>query len=310
MFWLQTRKRRQYGLEAYAWCCSYYLWTVYSDTRFSHSYVYIILLYSTPTRMNLKSNIIKITLLTLLSGLLFLSSSYAQSLKKEVIAFTREHAIHSYEYNSGSIILFQPRRGGLTSEFSTKWTSAKFLTSLKNNCVAINWFYFWRGIDGNNFQPAGPVTRYVGFNRQPIIIPSTTNPQDDVNLWVEVFYNSSLNSVSMNTPIKINRGVSFFAWPMIIQDGEINTDLSRRISHRSTNHFRTFLIQDNRNRAIRWITTTKISLPDLARALQTIMKWKVKNIVNLDGWSSTSFSSSGFSYNTSKALPSFFHSCK
>lgn len=260
--------------------------------------------------MILKSFLTRFSLITLLSGLFLLSSSYAQSLKKEVISFTREHAIHSYEYNSGYIILFQPRRLWLTSEFSTQWTSAKFLTSLKENCIAINWFYFGRGINGNNFQPAWPVTRYVGFNRQPIIIPSTTNPSDDVNLWVEVFYNSTLNNVSMNTPIKINRGVSFFAWPMIIQDGVINPNLTKRVSHRSTNHFRTFLIQDQRNRAIRWITTERISLPNLATALNTIMKWKIKNIVNLDGGSSTAFSFSGFSYNESKALPSFFHTCK
>ena len=95
-------------------------------------------------------------------GSLLSSQSFAQSLEKKLIQFTKEYGIYSYSYNSGQIILFHPRRG-LTSEFTTKGTSANYLTTLKNKCVAINGLYFGKGINGENYQPAGPVTRYIGL---------------------------------------------------------------------------------------------------------------------------------------------------
>lgn len=251
------------------------------------------------------------TAILVLSGLLFFTNnSFAQNLQKKTVQFTREHAIYSYNYNSGSIILIHPRKGGFISEFTTKGTSAKYLSNLKNNCVAINGFYFGRGVNGESYQPAWPVTRYIGWDSDPIIIPSDTDPANDVNLGVQIFYNSTTNAVSLGSPISINHGVSFFAGPMILTDGVTNSALSQKISHRSSAHYRTFLIQDTNNKAIRWLTTEKISLPDLATSLSTIMKGKKINVVNLDGGSSTAFSSDRLSYNASKALPSFFHSCK
>ncbi len=250
-----------------------------------------------------------LSLLLLLSGLFLFSSVWAQSLEKTLIQFTKEYGIYSYNYNSGDIILFYPRKG-LSTEFTTKGTSAKYLTTLKEQCVAINGFYFGKGNNGENFQPAWPLTRYVGLWKDPIVIPSDTNPADDVNLQNQIFYNSINNQVSMNKFITLAKGVSFYAGPMIITDGIANPDLTKKISHRSTKHYRTFLIQDEKNKAVRGITTEKVSLPELAIALNTIFKNKKINVVNLDGWSSTSFSSDKISYNASKALPSFFHSCK
>ena len=121
-------------------------------------------------------------------------ATQGQNLQKTLIQFTAEHSIYSYNYNSGAIILFQPRKKGLTAEFTTKATSAKYLTSLKQKCVAINGYYF--GYGGGGFQPAGPVTRYIGLNKT-VIIPSDTNPADDVNLSSNIFYNSMTNKISI-----------------------------------------------------------------------------------------------------------------
>lgn len=248
-------------------------------------------------------------LISIVLGLFFISSSSATDLKKTVIQFTKQHSITSYNYGSWEIILFQPRKWGLWAEHTTKWTSAQYLWNLKTSCVAINGFYFWYGNNEEKFQPAGPLTIYKNLKSQTTI-PSDTNPMDDVNLWINIFYNSLNNNVSLWSTIKIAKGISFFAGPMIISDGTINPELTKRISHRSTKHYRTFLIQDKNNKAIRWITTEKVSLTELGNALQSILKSNIKSVVNLDGGSSTSFASQKFSYNQSKSLPSFFHSCK
>ena len=159
--------------------------------------------------------------------------------------------MYSYAYGSGEIILFQPRKGGLSAEFSHKGTSAKYLTTLKESCVAMNGFYFGKGSEGEKFQPAGPFTRYRGLNKSTTTFPSDTHPEDDVNLQHQIFYNSLNNHVSFNTSITLAKGISFFAGPMIINNGIINPDITQRISHRSSKHYRTFLIQDNKNKAVR-----------------------------------------------------------
>lgn len=91
----------------------------------------------------------------------------------------------------------------------------------------------------------------MGLNKSTTSYPSDTDPENDINLHHNIFYNSLNNHVSFNTSITLAYGISFHAGPMLIDSGVLNSDLNKRISHRSTKHYRTFLIQDNKNKATR-----------------------------------------------------------
>lgn len=250
----------------------------------------------------------RLSIVILLATFFVTQTVEAEDISRKLIKFTKTYAMHSY-YDD-SIVLLTPRKQGLNTSFlsrgSTAWTIIKNNTS----CAAINGFYFGKWVGWDLFQPAGSVTFYRGLAKQSNLVPSTTNPDDDVNLWVKIFYNTLNNNVSFNTPIKISHGLSFFAWPMIIDRGMINLDINKKISHRSTKHYRTFLIQDDKNKAIFGISKEKISLYELATKLSQIIKWRSYSVVNLDGGSSTAIATSGYGFNNSKNLPSRFTSCK
>jgi exopolysaccharide biosynthesis protein len=77
---------------------------------------------------------------------------------------------------------------------------------------------------------------------------------------------------------------------MIIQDGTLNDQIYQKKSHRTTSHYRTFLIQTQDKKAVFGITTQKFSLADLGQKLQQIYSNQTISVVNLDGGSSTSLS--------------------
>lgn len=251
----------------------------------------------------------RLSIIILLALVFIIQTVWAEDVSRKLIKFTKTYSIHSY-YDD-SIVLLTPRKRGLETSFLANGsTASSFVKPSNTTCAAVNGFYFGKGVDGERFQPAGYVTFYQWLNKQTAYIPSTTNPDDDVNLGVQVFYNTLNNNIALNNPLKISHGVSFFAGPMIIDRGEINPNLTKKISHRSTAHYRTFLIQDKNNKAIFGVSKTKISLPDLANKLSQIIKWTSFSVVNLDGGSSTAIAVSGYSFNSTKNLPSRFTTCK
>lgn len=251
----------------------------------------------------------RLSIIILLALFFSVQSVWAEDVSRKLVKFTKGFSM--YSYYDDSIVLLTPRKRGLDASFLINWSSANSLIAQPNtSCAAVNGFYFGKWLEGERFQPAGYVTFYQWLNKQTAYIPSTTNPDDDVNLGVQVFYNTINNNISLNSPFKISHGVSFFAGPMIIDRGEINPNLTKKISHRSTAHYRTFLIQDKNNKAIFGISKTKISLPELATKLSQIVKWNSFSVVNLDGGSSTSIAVSGYNFNSAKNLPSRFTTCK
>ena len=251
----------------------------------------------------------KLSIIIFLATFFAIQTVQAEDVSKKLIKFTKTYSL--YSYYDDSIVLLSPRTQGLTSSFLSRGSTAwSLINTTDTSCTAINGFYFGKWVEWDLFQPAGSVTFYKWLAKQSNLIPSTTNPDDDINLWVQVFYNSLNNNVSFNTPIKISHGVSFFAWPMMIENSIINPDITKKISHRSSAHYRTFLIQDDKNKAIFGISKQKISLYDLSIKLSQIIKWTSYSVVNLDGGSSTAIATSGYNFNSSKNLPSRFTSCK
>jgi hypothetical protein len=70
---------------------------------------------------------------------------------------------------------------------------------------------------------------------------------------------------------------------MIIENGSINNQIYQRKSHRTSKHYRTFLIQTKEKKAIFGITTQKITLSDLGQKIQEIYNNQSISVVNLDG---------------------------
>jgi len=251
----------------------------------------------------------RLSIIILLATFFAIQTVGAEDVSRKLIKFTKTYSL--YSYYDDSIVLLSPRTQGLNTSFLSRGSTAwALINTTDTSCAAINGFYFGKWLGWDLFQPAGSVTFYRWLAKQSNLVPSTTNPDDDVNLWVKIFYNTLNNNVSFNTPIKISHGLSFFAWPMIIDRGMINLDINKKISHRSTKHYRTFLIQDDKNKAIFGISKEKISLYELATKLSQIIKWTSYSVVNLDGGSSTAIATSGYSFNSSKNLPSRFTSCK
>lgn len=237
---------------------------------------------------------------------------FADSLERKVTQLNKNYSVYHYTGDDVHIIMLRPRLKGLTLEYTTRGTSASYLGSLDNNCVAINGFYFgYKTTDTNTvFQPAWPIQIFTSLKDAPRIIASDTRPEDDINLHVPVFYNSWNNVVSIGKSILIGQGNWFHAGPLLVNQWKINDNLQQNRSHWRGKHYRTFLIQRANKQAIWWITRTKIDLPSLAKYLTEIMEDEEFTAVNLDGGSSTSLYTPEFSFNSSKKLPILYRMCQ
>lgn len=97
------------------------------------------------------------------------------------------------------------------------------------------------------------------------------------------------------------RGSRRSAGPMLMESWVINVQLKKNFSHRSRKTQRTVLITP-------WpyfvYTQRNYTLYEFTKILKRL--FPSSTIVNLDGWSSTSFYSNSFQFNTKKLLPEFF----
>ncbi len=91
------------------------------------------------------------------------------------------------------------------------------------------------------------------------------------------------------------------AGPMLLQSWVVNIQLKKNFSHRSRKTQRTVLVTP-------WpyfvYTQRDYTLYEFAKVLKRL--FPSSTIVNLDWWSSTSFYSSAFQFNSKKLLPEFF----
>ena len=240
------------------------------------------------------------------------SSGTVAPLVPDLLYTTKNYTLRWYDKNA--IILIAPRRG-LSSVFATggvtaSWYARSLSRTGQTDCFAFNGFYFGYGGTGAKFQPAGNATISLWWQSGTTVYSSTTDPDLDVNLGVDVSYNAINNSLSFTASKTIRRGVRFFAWPMIVSGGILNPILVESISHRSSRHYRTFMIRRANGKAIFGITTKKMTLSDLGSRLQAILSTESISVVNLDGGSSTSFWHGSYAFNPNKSIPSFFGMCE
>lgn len=191
-------------------------------------------------------------------------------------------------------LLIKPRKTKLV--FFGDGITAKGLREVQEASVVINAGYFGYA-DEVTKRPFVPAWSY------PYSIE--TNPDDvpcskDRNLCGRIDAQTLKIQTSWS---RIEKNV-LNAWPMMLELWQVNTAIIWRKSHRLTPNYRTVLINSNAYGNFFFISTQKRTLLEVSMMIQ---KWFPKaTAINLDGWSSTSWSSQNGSYNSSKVLPTYF----
>ena len=177
--------------------------------------------------------------------------------------------------------------------FSSTWTTAQTLgTNIKANAI-VNANYFW--LEKNKFFVAG----HYSSDPTPI---DTSYCERDKNLCGYI----TTSNLHIHEWLTITKEATIAAWPLLLRDGVINTDIKERHSHRQQKTKRTALI--NSKKGVFFIVTRKnYTLTGLASYIKKNF-WATSTAINLDGWPSTSLrtSNTGFVFNEQARLPLFF----
>ena len=139
---------------------------------------------------------------------------------------------------------------------------------------------------------------------------SIANSNLDKNLGVTLFHNIVTNKRSIDrTDLVIPKPwiTSFYAWPLLIQSGIMQTGIFRRLSHRARPTQRTFIVIDRSQDIVFGITTWSMTLPQIMSIItgSQLFMWAY-HVINIDGWSSTAFKSQRFQFGSKKILPWWF----
>lgn len=173
--------------------------------------------------------------------------------------------------------------------------------------VTINASYFGWYNDGTYF-PAG-----VWYDNW-FLVNAQTIPQKDINLQVLAYYHSGKiqfmdnDKVDLSTLTQDTPGQYFNAGPWLVKQGKINPDIVKSKSHWQSKTYRTAILRKANGKIYFMVATEKIDLPQFivfAYNSKLVRKWEKFDLVNLDGWSSTSIRSSSYKFNATKKLPLF-----
>lgn len=219
--------------------------------------------------------------------------------------YTTDEGSQIWHYQIPKITVIKPKSFDII--FNGIGTNASSVVYSNSYNVAINASYFWWYNDGTYF-PAG-----VWYDNGFLISPQNM-AEKDINLQVLAYYNNwqmqfmdnstvDLSTISQNTP-----GMYFNAGPWLVKHGSINPDIVKSRSHRQSKTYRTAILRKADNSLYFLIATQKIDLPQFIVFVyksELVKKWETFDLVNLDGWSSTSLWSPALKFNANKKLPLF-----
>lgn len=214
----------------------------------------------------------------------------------------------SYDLYMSSGVYLRVLNTWLTTTWFTSGTTARHLQSRYGFDLTINGGYFTYDKVSNSFQPAGRIVDWLRVIKS--MVKEFFSNNLDVNLYVTLLYNRLNNSVSISDKdlvVPQKDIYSFYTWPQIIQSWQVMTEINNKLSHRQRKATRTFMIVDMDGNPHLWATIQWYSLPDLAKKIQEmkVFYWQY-HVINLDGWSSTSFAAGSRYRSSTKRLPRFF----
>jgi hypothetical protein len=206
-------------------------------------------------------------------------------------------------YKKPEITVITPKR--FSMHFFEQWMKLSTFVDSYNCSAWLNGTYFWYNSNGSFF-PAWVWYQYGKYLKEPY------QPAKDKNLQVLFSWNTMTVDMIENDLFDFktiqwekNRRLAN-AWPRLVRNGEINSDIVRQKSHWQRETTRVGIVK-NPNGEIHFIVATQpISLPQFIvfSYWVGIGTWTF-NFVNLDGWSSTSLVTPYISYQSKKRLPSF-----
>ena len=207
-----------------------------------------------------------------------------------------------FKFENWSVLVKPAKK--IAFDFVASWSTTKFFMLENDKSFVMNWSYF--GYRNWRYFPA-----WAWFSWEQIEVWQT-QPQEDINLRVVVkldnrnqklqfFYNDQYNISREENTNYVN------AWPWIFKKWTINDIIFKNYSHWWRETSRTTIISDADGQIYFFISPSGMSISRLAKFIDsTNMFYCWFDIVNLDGGSSTAYSSEEWSYNENKRLPIFF----
>lgn len=210
--------------------------------------------------------------------------------------------IHQYPNKVVSIenrdiwfVLIKPRKTKLV--FLLSWMTAESLRRNQDATMVVNAWYFGYA-DENTKRPFVPAWAYPWS--------SDISSLDDIPCSRDKNLCGRINSKTLRIQSSSHRVESnvLNAWPLLINEWIVNSEIITKHSHWLTPNYRTVLINSNRYWTFFLISTTKRTLPEVTALVQS---WFPKaTAINLDWWSSTSWASPDGWFNKNKILPTYF----
>lgn len=178
------------------------------------------------------------------------------------------------------------------------------------HCAVINGWYFGREVteQGTIYRPAGDLTYVDSFHPEGQRISSiNANFGADRNLQVAISYDDQAQTMLLGSQ---EGRFSWYAGPMIIEEGMLREEVVTTYSHYEQVTQRTFLVVEPSGEWYLGFVPGGMALAELGRTLQHVSLFSSRfNTVNLDGGSSTAFASKEYSYHTKSVLPRWFSVC-
>lgn len=235
--------------------------------------------------------------LTLLVVTIFLGGAFATAQSIQKWPFEIEiypSGVVTIEDTVNDYIMIKPRNHNLI--FHAQWATADQVRMMQEATMVVNAGYFGYADDTTR-------TEFIPAGSYPYGVENTASDlpcERDKNLCGRI----DAGTLKVQTADRLVDDNVLNAWPMMMESWKVNTSVLQRQSHRLTPNYRTVLINTKKYGPFFFVTTKKRTLLEVAYIIQ---QWfPDATIINLDGWSSTSYSSSRDRYNDQKRLPTFF----
>jgi hypothetical protein len=205
-----------------------------------------------------------------------------------------ENKVATIENTKLWFVLIKPRKTKLV--FMQDGMTARQLRQAQDATLVLNAWYFGYG-DETTKRPFVPAWSYP---RSTLTHPDDVPCSRDRNLcWrVDTQTLKIQTSWSPVTNSVLNTG------PVLMEYWKINTEIFSKQSHRLTPNYRTVLINSNKYGNFFLVSTQKRTLLDTTVLIRS---WFPNaTAINLDGWSSTAWSSRDWWFNSNKVLPTYF----
>jgi hypothetical protein len=181
--------------------------------------------------------------------------------------------------------------------FSKEWITASALSELKDGNIVINAWYFGYGNELTR-RPFVPAWLYPS-NFQ--IVSDNFSCGDDKNLCGRI--DTETLVIETLEWEKVTKNV-LSAWPVLIENWVINSEIQNEYSHRNGWYHRTVLVNTSLSENYFLLSTKKRTLLEITYLIQEL--FPESTAINLDGWPSTSRAWKWDWFNTDTILPTYF----